>query len=232
MSVVWNAKTEPTQMHLPLWKRAVFFDWHGVLCSTRFWSSIVDTTHHTFQGRLGTAVQSVFSNNNLTQRWMRGQIADSDVVQILPVESKRWSKSFLLRRLVDDCSTMPVNSDFIRLIGMVRTAAYCGLATDNMNCFAEAAARRADLASFFDVVICSSIIGTLKADDAEKFFGDPLRRIGLTIRDAVLIDDSEENCEAFVRAGGLAIVHTSFSNTETRLRALMFDPVSYLPPVK
>jgi len=56
-----------------------------------------------------------------------------------------------------------------------------------------------------DDIICSSDVGTLKAEDPKGFFGGWLTECGLTFSDALLIDDRADNCESFRGQGGSTV---------------------------
>jgi len=80
------------------------------------------------------------------------------------------------------------------------------LATDNMDCFWQAALSLSDLCNTVDAILCSSELGVLKKDGVESFFAPWLRRHRLSFRDALLLDDSTETCQAFRLAGGVSVV--------------------------
>jgi hypothetical protein len=46
---------------LPLWKRAVFVDWHGLLSREPFWMSIVGNRRHPLRSRLEVKLAEVFA---------------------------------------------------------------------------------------------------------------------------------------------------------------------------
>jgi hypothetical protein len=111
---------------------------------------------------------------------------------------------------------MRVNVALFELLRTIKTHVLVVLATDNMDCFAitfnRARGRRrnptpasetlADWATICDDIISSSEVAALKAEEPRRFFGPWLSRHGLTFRDAALVDDRADNCEAFATCGG------------------------------
>jgi FMN phosphatase YigB (HAD superfamily) len=132
---------------------------------------------------------------------------------------RRFRDDFLARRLDMDCARMRVNVQLMQVLRNLRPAVLVVLATDNMDCFARtfgqshARPRRsaaeseslADWARICDDIVCSSDVGTLKAEDPARFFGPFLSEYGLSFSDALLIDDRSDNCDAFRRQGGNVI---------------------------
>lgn len=139
---------------------------------------------------------------------------------------RRFRNDFLTRRLYLDCTRMRVNVALFQLLRMFKTQAVIVLATDNMDCFANtfnhARGRRrrltaesetlADWATICDDLICSSNIAALKAEDPQRFFGTWLTQHGLDFRDAALIDDRADNCQAFAHCGGTPIQYKMTTN--------------------
>ena len=209
--------TRPTQ--LGLWQRAIFLDWHGVLSREPFWGSIRGSATHPLSVPLEQEFASVL-RDVLMLNWMRGQESAETVVSRLSIRlDNRYRDDFLLRRLREDCRRMRGDPAVAEALRVFNASAMVVVATDNADCFAEAfersrnaGARRRDgvanlseWARITDGLLCSSALGTLKAESPSGFFGPWLRRHGMTFADAVLVDDREDNCEAFEGSGGHAI---------------------------
>lgn len=210
-----------TGTQLPLFRRIVFVDWHGVLSNERFWSSILSAPKHPLKPRLNEAVSQIFSRNDDLEHWMRGDLKSVDIIKQMGISERgRYGQEFVERRLMADCASMRVDQELFRLLAEVRSIAPVVLATDNMDCFSTAfnaaiAARRRrkegdppslrQWAQVSDGIICSSDVGVLKSEDPKAFFGATLERYGFDFRNAVLIDDREDNCCAFRNVGGEAI---------------------------
>lgn len=210
----------PEARQLSLCSRVVFVDWHGVLSLDPFWTSIRRNPRHPLMPVLESRVAEVLAGES-SFRWMRGGLSSDDVVAGMGLcLDRRFGRDFLRRRLADDCAGMSVNLDLLKRLSAVRTDAALVLATDNMDCFADAFARaRASRrrpapdrpptlhrwAAVFDDLLCSSDLGRLKAEDPVGFFGPWLAGRGLRFGDAILVDDRADNCAAFERAGGRAL---------------------------
>lgn len=97
-----------------------------------------------------------------------------------------------------------LNQALLAMLRRARSQALIVLATDNMEFFEEAVRERDSFWRTFDDVIISSNVRALKRDP-ELFFGRWLAQNNLSFSNAVLIDDSEENCQQFQEAGGNAI---------------------------
>lgn len=197
------------QIGLPLWQRVIFVDWHGVLCHQPFWHSILSKQSHPVHAHLKAATEVLFkSQRERVRSWMRGDLTSSEIIDSLEVPlPHRYRREYLKQTLLRDCRSMNPNSDLLRVL---RSYAYgCQgwlvLATDNMDCFAESLESITGLLNVFDCVLCSSQLGVLKSDGVARFFGPWLDAHGLGFHQAVLIDDSENTCLDFERAGGISI---------------------------
>jgi FMN phosphatase YigB (HAD superfamily) len=206
---------------LPLWRRVVFVDWHGVLSRDPFWTSIRHSTAHPLRGQLEAGLDGIFAKESATaNEWMKGLLSSDQVIAAMRIQlDRRFRDDFLARRLDVDCARMKVNVELFEVLRKIKAYASVVLATDNMDCFArtfdQARARGrqprpasetlADWAIICDDIICSSEIGALKAEDPDRFFGSWLTAHGLQFRDAALIDDRADNCAAFAGQGGTPI---------------------------
>lgn len=208
------------QFTVPLWRRVIFVDWHGVLSRDPFWVSILGGDHP-LKTRLETKLTRVFSRGAPTaHEWMKGQLSSAEIISSMGIElGRRYREDFLHRRLDVDCRRMRVNVELFEMLRIFRTRALIVIATDNMDCFARAfdyarnRARRssetaqtlADWAIYCDDIVCSSEVGRLKSEDPEGFFGPWLSTHGLSFANALLIDDRADNCEVFTQRGGYAV---------------------------
>ena len=212
------------QIHLALWSRVVFIDWNGVLCHDVFWTSIRNNERHPLHDALVQASDEFFREDLAAfETWMRGDIDINEVVTSFDIQSKdrRFSNitQYLIRRARQDCEQMRVDEGILETVQTVRGECFLVLATDNVDVFHDAWTRlrsrglKADLEDFylhhvahsFDDVLCSSSIGVLKGEAPELFFGNWLSARGLGFGKAILLDDSQKNCEGFRRLGGSAI---------------------------
>lgn len=206
---------------VPLSRRVIFSDWHGVLSRDPFWTSIRLSVTHPLHAQLEAGMAGVFDPARGTaSEWMKGLLSSDQVIAEMDIQLRgRFRDDFLARRLDVDCAKMKVNVELFEVLRVIRAEAMVVIATDNMDCFARvfehARSRRrrlsreretlADWAVICDDIICSSQAGTLKSEDPQAFFGSWLTRHWVGFGDAVLIDDRADNCAAFTRQGGTAI---------------------------
>jgi FMN phosphatase YigB (HAD superfamily) len=163
---------------------------------------------------------AIFRDNVTPNEWMKGLLSSAEVIEEMGIQLRgRFRDDFLGRRLDLDCARMKVNVELFEILRVMRAEAMVVIATDNMDCFVrafeKARTRRrrwepdretlADWAVICDDIICSSQSGALKSEDPQEFFGPWLDRHGVTFADAVLVDDRDDNCAAFVAHGGTAI---------------------------
>lgn len=189
-----------------LWQRAVFVDWHGVLCDQPFWHSITQNPRHQQHRTLGEAVEVLFrERGTLVAAWMRGRADSQQVLEELPaLRDRRCRPDYLQRRLFEDCESMSPREELLEALAALPPLTLVVIATDNMDCFSDSVVH-VNLGQVFDVALCSSDLGVLKAESPELFFGALLAESGLRPADAVLIDDSAPNCVGFEGFGGHAI---------------------------
>ncbi|PRX50844.1 hypothetical protein B0I32_13674 [Nonomuraea fuscirosea] len=199
--------------------RVVFVDWHGVLSCDPFWASIRDNARHPLHAQLVASLAPIFTGDG-AHAWMKGRLSAAQVIAGMGIRlDRRFRGDFLQRRLLDDCARMKVNVPLLQMLREVRPDASIVVSTDNMDCFADtfrrvrevrrpAGPRRATFAEWAfvcDDLICSSDVAALKSEGIVRFFGPWLRRHGLTFQDALLIDDTADNCVAFREQGGTAL---------------------------
>jgi len=204
------------QPALPLWRHVVFVDWHGVLSRSPFWGSIVTDAQHPLHRPVRLALGRLLADPVAVGDWMTGRRSTPEVVVGLGVDGgARHGPDYLCRQLEKDCRAMHVNADLVRALQPVRERAFVVVATDNVDVFADVFRRLAPrppvvddtlaaCATGCDDLVCSSDVGTLKAD-AQAFFGPYLTACGLGFADALLVDDRSDNCAAFRAAGGAAL---------------------------
>ena len=215
-----SLRVTPFPSLLPMMSRVVFVDWHGVLSNDNFWSSILETRRHPYRKRLEAESQKLFlDRSDLIRAWMRGELQSLDIINALDVRLKRGTRSdYLLRRLYSDCRKMRVNQELLTELQKVRTTSFVVIATDNMDCFFSGIDSIPEIRSTVDGILCSSNIGVLKRENVRRFFGPWLQHHRLSFAQALLLDDSAANCEAFRSAGGAAYRVTSAIATLKTLR--------------
>ena len=203
-------------------RRVVFVDWHGVLSSTPFWSSILAGPDRDLADAVQARLRDVWASD-LGDRWMRGEIRLWEIIKPVCSADGRIDDRLagvLRSALLRDCLAMNVHTGLAACLRSIEPVAWRVIATDNAAVFDEAfrRARRTrrladaaapgsmcELAGQVDGLLCSSARGVLKAEDPAVFFGEWLARKGLRFTDAVLVDDREDNRSAFEAHGGTAL---------------------------
>jgi hypothetical protein len=207
---------------LPLFRRMIFVDWHGVVSNDPFWNSILTNETHPVRARLKTKLGQLFGSRDVANSWMRGHISSQEVISLFRLGTGiRFGDDFMAARLARDCGNMVTDQSLLRTLARLRPMIPLFVATDNMDCFSRAfvharskrrkvgverhGAPLSAWARICDGIICSSDVGVLKAEDPRRFFGPTLQGCGLDFSDALLIDDRADNCNAFRALGGEAI---------------------------
>ena len=208
-------------MSLPIFNKVIFTDWHGVLSHDYFWMNTLSgqRVNKDFRSSLLELRHNIFnSQTDLIYQWMRGELESANVLRVAACSQSIEFINFAAERLERDCEKMTADETLLRLYREIRLSAWVVVATDNMDCFVKAFVSKQSIKTHFDDIICSSDIGVLKSENPTAFFGNWLKNYGLSFRDALLIDDSLSNCEAFVKAGGSSLLFTSSQDIEDRLR--------------
>lgn len=201
----------------PLWQRVLFVDFNGVLNHDPFWSSILTAKAHEMRVPVQSFVRRVFSDEAFVRDWMRGVHSAEDAIRRFDAPTLPKAKEcFMLKRLIQDCISMRLDGEIVRVLQRIRQHSLVVLATDNMDCFVNAIDENREIRNSFDDVLCSCEVGALK-EEPEHFFAPWLKRHRRSFRDAILVDDSAQNCQAFEEAGGSAI---HFTQTDSALVSL------------
>jgi len=180
---------------LPIYHHVTFVDWHGVLSQRLFWSSLSRTQRNS----LGLdAMLNDFFEVSTAKRWMLGQCSTLD---LLNKHVDEPTSRDLFQVVIQETRRARLNATLMRRLEYLRRASFIVIATDNMDCFSEALRLRRGSIGTFDDVLISSEIGALKRDP-EAFFGPWLHAMNMRFDQATLIDDDEQNIEAFRNMGG------------------------------
>ncbi|CAN5297311.1 hypothetical protein BH20ACI2_BH20ACI2_02220 [soil metagenome] len=203
---------------LPLFQSVVFVDWHGVLSKDVFWSHVLNKSRHPLFKQVTAVRSSIFSQNtDLISAWMKGLLTTTQV--ILEVGGKQGQDA-LVQSLIQGCKKASVDYKLLSELQKIRSKSFVVLATDNMDCFFENIDHNRIVSEGFDSLLCSSKLGVLKSDDPERFFKPWLDHHRLHFSDALLLDDSEENCRKFEVAGGRSLLVKSTEVCISDLQAL------------
>jgi FMN phosphatase YigB (HAD superfamily) len=178
---------------------AVFFDFDGVLCMDRFYTTLLPD----YPGVLDWVGAHIFSGEKYCDRWMRGEYTYRQINAIISrattIPLERLNELF-----VESVKQMKVNEvvlDFARALNEkhIRTA----LVTGNMDIFNQITMPDKKLTRFFPVIINSYDYKMMKQDENGRLFDIALDKLGLnSYNDVFLIDDSPTYCDIFRAKGG------------------------------
>jgi hypothetical protein len=120
-------------------RRIIFIDWHGVVSTTPLWASILYSNTHPLRDQLRDKLAELFSRTAYIHDWMRGAISSDEVIADLSIRmDRRFRPDFLARRLRADCARMTAGTELLEALTMAARQIPIVLATDNMDCFADA----------------------------------------------------------------------------------------------
>lgn len=150
-------------------------------------------------------------DNSLVVEWMLGKKTAEEVNTIL---AKKLQVPFsdLWEVFVDDCETMKVKSSTLDRINNLRSDYTTILITGNMDSFTRFTVPALQLDTYFDAIINSADVGSLKSDSSGAQFLETVNKYSTKITCSLLIDDSEKICNIFENIGGKSL-HISSENT-------------------
>lgn len=194
-------------------------DWHGVLSDKLFWHSILANRRHRLHSHLKNSSELLFkAKKDLARQWMRGEVSSQEVLEQMDFNATgRYDREYLRRQLYRDCRNMDFNRELMNFLREVYSHSFFVLATDNMECFYSSLSHIDELLDSFNFVLCSSELGILKSDGVREFFGPWLAAHNLTFKESILIDDSEDTCGAFRKAGGTSFLYTGLAELKRDL---------------
>lgn len=173
--------------------RTLFIDFDGTICFDRFWQNLPAHEYKLIE-------ELLFKQNRaMVVDWMRGVYTSEDINHFvsektgIPYE-KLWDV------FVTGCKNMVVSPDILKQIGILRSRFYIVLITGNMDSFDRFTAPSLKLTEHFDTVVNSYTETVLKFENDGATFRKYLKG---DIRDAILIEDSQKSCDAFLKLGGV-----------------------------
>ena len=143
--------------------KAIFFDWNKTLSNSLFWEQLGDFNHERHEWNENISTYLFRDNKNLISDWMRGEIADKEIVNRISLQFG-YSSDVLLEDLIDSCRNMKLVSDeVITLVQRLRQKGIrCVIATDNMDTFRKYTVPALELEKYFDDILVSSDSGVFK----------------------------------------------------------------------
>src|SRR3989338_3469498 len=183
-------------------KPVIFLDWDGPLSHQLLWHSFVDGSPKERYLSEQIRTRMFESQGVYLDAWKRGEITSEqfvhDVSQLVGEEER-----VLWYRFVDDCKTMGfADLAYMDIIEELRRSARVVLATDTGEHFRRFVVPSQQLDRVFDDVLTSAERGCFKMEP-ERFFEASLDEI--QNHRALIIDDTDAVCRAFMDLGGEAI---------------------------
>jgi FMN phosphatase YigB (HAD superfamily) len=186
--------------------RAIFFDFDGVLCTDRFYTTLKPNYPHVWQ-YIG---ENIFGGpHKYADRWMRGEFNYYEINKLI-ADATGISFDILNELFIDSVRKMKVNPDLIRYaLSFKQQGIRIALVTCNMDIFNEITVPEKKLADIFTVIINSFDYKIMKQDGNGKLFDIALHKLGLDSYNGVwLIDDSPTYCYEFTAKGGYAYLYS------------------------
>lgn len=183
--------------------RTLFIDFDGTICHDKFWRSLTKKDYAKVQNLLFSG------GNQIASDWMRGAYSSEEINQLVAKETG-VEYDYLWNVFVRDCQTMQVEPEVLKSISNLRGRFHVVLITGNMDCFSRFTVPSLRLNKYFDAIVNSFDEKCLKSENDGHSFRKHVRG---EISDAVLIEDSENNCKTFENIGGTAYRINSPSDT-------------------
>lgn len=183
--------------------KVIFLDWDKTL-SNHFRNELVQTSG---RSRLREVIDFLFIDTSIGEQWMRGEISEHDVDLLI---SKRFGYPVFLIRVLRIWSFRSVkiaSNEILSIVTRLRSKGIkCVIATNNMDTFKTHAIPRLKLKKYFDDILISCDLKTLKFDvnindKTIPFFDDYLKRNGFNYTDALLIDDQIDTSGVYKKLG-------------------------------
>ncbi|MEI6553255.1 MAG: HAD family hydrolase [bacterium] len=181
--------------------KTLLIDFDGTLCYDRFWRSLESETTQKVQEYL------FLSDNTIVKDWMNGIHTSEDVNKKVS-EKLGLDYKYLWNLFVKDCQTMQVDEMVLSKIMELKKDYKIILVTDNMDCFDRFTIPALKLNEYFDEVVNSFNERTSKNENEGQLFSEVIERLGSTLSESILMDNSEKTCEIFNNLGGTSCLVT------------------------
>jgi FMN phosphatase YigB (HAD superfamily) len=195
---------------------AVFFDFDGVLCTDRFYTTLLPD-YPLASKFIGN---SIFGGaHQYADRWMRGEFTYHQINRIIS-DATGMPFEKLTELFRASVRQMRLNPSLIQFaLSLNKRGTRTALVTCNMDVFNEITVPEKGLDAVFPVIVNSFDYGLLKHEENGKMFDIALEKLGLdSYREVWLIDDSPIFCAAFEAKGGRAYRYTGLKDFELWLK--------------
>ena len=190
--------------------KTLFIDFYGTICFDRFWQNLPKDEYTLIEDILFT------QNRHLVIDWMRGAYTSEDINHFVS-DTTGISYERLWDVFVAGCKSMVVSQDILKQIDTLRDRFYTVLITGNMDSFDRFTVPSLKLNDHFDHIVNSYTERVLKFENDGATFKKYLKG---TMHDAILIEDSENSCEAFKKLGGIVYQVTTEQTPLSYLKRL------------
>lgn len=187
-------------------RRILFVDFNGVISYNPFWLSLKNSQHplHSFSQPIEKLLFGENKIEGLVSEWMVGKHRSETIHQIL---AERLDAPFgeLFAVFCEDCKVIDISEPILEKVRALRKNWYCILKTDNMDSFHRfTLPANPQLSESFDEIHNSYLLRQLKKTNNGETFVSDATRLGVSLTNCVLIDDSASTCRMFEGLGGRA----------------------------
>lgn len=207
--------------------KTIFFDWNGTLSISLFWDQWKDPAHPRHEWYAPLSRYLLGENIPIVMEWMRGKVDAEDITALLS-DRFGYSRETIFQDLKESCEAMRLVSDeVLPLVQKLRRSGMnCVIATDNMDTFTRFTVPALRLSEYFDDVLNSFDIGSLKFDtngDSIPFFDEYLEKNDLKYKDVALIDDCTDKSGIYEKRGFDILQVFSSDDFVRKLRQLTLE---------
>jgi len=195
-------------------KKVIYVDFDGTLTTDRYWRGLPKAEHKYVQDLL-------FGDDRaLVGEWMRGKYSAEEINEYVSLKTG-LNYEQLWEIFVDDCKTIRVDINLLKIISDLRKNFILVLMTGNMDSFSRFTVPALDLEKYFDYISNSYYEGIHKTDNNGELFKIWENRLDVSINDSIMIDDQDKVCKVFSRLGGQSVLVGSLEETFIFLDSLV-----------
>jgi FMN phosphatase YigB (HAD superfamily) len=183
---------------------AVFFDFDGVLCTDRFYTTLVPE----YPQVAHWINRNIFGGEKYCDAWMRGEFTWWEINKLIAAATG-IDCELLDEKLEESVRLMKVNPALIQFAEKLKQdGVKTALVTGNMDIFNEITVPEKGLDKVFPLIVNSFDYKLMKQDEEGRLFDIAREKLGLAgFKDILLIDDSEAYCDIFKKKGGQAYLY-------------------------
>jgi beta-phosphoglucomutase-like phosphatase (HAD superfamily) len=181
----------------------LFIDFNGVISYQPFWVSM-SRSDHPLHPHYEAIEQYLFrSRNGIVDDWMRGFYTSEQIHDMLE-QRLGIPRAEVFKIFVEDCVTLDVSPRIVERVATLDRF-HRVLRTDNMDTLHRwTLPAHPEVERSFDQIHCSFELRELKNDNGGQYFVQTAARVGVSIRQCIMVDDSRSTCQLFESLGGFA----------------------------